>query len=150
MSKTIRAAGLALALVLVSSCLMVQAQQDKEVPPTASSPDQRLVATASDKSVSIFDAATQKELVRFLGHTGKVTALAFSPDGKLLASGSQDKTVSLWDVSTGRQLRRFQRQAEVTAVRFSQDGWTLTARGGDKSDRTWDIATGKLILTEKK
>jgi hypothetical protein len=32
------------------------------------------------------------------GSQGKVTCLAFSPDGKLLASGSADTTIILWDM----------------------------------------------------
>jgi WD40 repeat protein len=32
------------------------------------------------------------------GHKGRVTSVAFSPDGQTLASGSWDQTVILWDV----------------------------------------------------
>ena len=36
-------------------------------------------------------------------HDGRVQAVAYSPDGKMLASGSEDKTIKLWDVTTGKE-----------------------------------------------
>jgi WD40 repeat protein len=41
-----------------------------------------------------------KLLATFTGHRWRVTALAFSPDGKTLATGSLDTTVLLWDLTT--------------------------------------------------
>jgi hypothetical protein len=39
---------------------------------------------------------------RLLGHDGAVSAVAFSPDGKLVLTGSYDKTARLWEAAGGK------------------------------------------------
>jgi WD40 repeat protein len=73
----------------------------------AFSPDCRLLAIITgdfhDSAIQLRDATTGKIMGRLRGHTGgAVTALAFSPDSKLLASGGRDTTILLWDVSRAR------------------------------------------------
>jgi WD40 repeat protein len=46
---------------------------------------------------------TGKEQAALNGYRGKLSSVAFSPDGKTLASGSQDNTIKLWDVTSRQQ-----------------------------------------------
>ncbi|KAL6910995.1 hypothetical protein GGI43DRAFT_33046 [Trichoderma evansii] len=82
------------------------------------------------------------------GHSGGVTAIAFSPDSKTLASASGDETLQLWDATTGVPQQTLEGlSGRVTAIAFSPDGKTLASASGDETLQLWDATTGVLQQT---
>ena len=84
--------------------------------------------------MKVWDAATGQEVLTLKGHTGGVTSVAFSPDGKRLASASWDGTVKVWDAATGQEALTLKGHTGwVTSVAFSPDGKRLASgeRGRD-------------------
>lgn len=82
------------------------------------------------------------------GHSGWVTGVAFSADGRRLASGSWDQSVKFWDVRTGQAVSTVaRRMKEVQALAFSRDGHWLAAENSSDTVTLWDAATGREIRT---
>ena len=78
--------------------------------------------------MKVWDAQTGQELLTLKGHTGWVTSVAFSPDGKRLASALADKTVKVWDAQTGQKPLTLKGTAtSVGSVAFSPDGKRLAS-----------------------
>jgi serine/threonine protein kinase/WD40 repeat protein len=112
------------------------------------SPDnQRLYLARSDYSnyrysIQCLDRVTGKELWQTESQRDYgLTALAISPDGRVLASGSgyEDPTIRVWEAATGRILRHLDgHTAWVCKLAFSRDGRRLISSASDQSIRFWD------------
>jgi RNA polymerase sigma factor (sigma-70 family) len=70
----------------------------------AFAPDGKTLAGGLRDTIYLWDAATGKELRRWVGDRRMVTSLAFAGDGKTLASSGLDSTIRLWDPATGKEL----------------------------------------------
>lgn len=82
------------------------------------------------------------------GHTDKIKALAFTPNGKMIASGSDDETIRLWDTSTGTQMLSFT-SGKTNALAFSMDGKILASINNSVSIQLWDVGTGTQLASFK-
>jgi WD40 repeat protein/serine/threonine protein kinase len=105
------------------------------------------------------------DLFTLKGHTGRVSSVAYSPDGNRLASGAYDETVKapavkVWDAQTGKELLSLKVHASaVSSVAFSPDGkslasgttiWDNTKQVDDFGEvEVWDAQTGQVLLTLK-
>src|ERR1700676_2845519 len=82
------------------------------------------------------------------GHSDKIFAVAWSPDGRYLASGSRDKTVRIWNVATGICEYIYRGHAQcLLAVAWSPDSNDIAS--GDTSGivHVWDALTGTEIVS---
>jgi WD40 repeat protein/serine/threonine protein kinase len=83
-----------------------------------------------------------------LGHTEKVVAIEFSPDGTRFATASRDDTVKLWDPITGELVRTLAGHVDdLRSVEFSPDSARVLTTSADATATLWMAETGKVLVT---
>jgi hypothetical protein len=97
--------------------------------------------TAEARSSLLHEVIYHRGVSGFLtGHTGPVTSVAFSPNGRTMASASDDGTVKLWNPDHNTSLKTLTVGGQVQDVAFSLDGHTLASAsfGDNKTITLWD------------
>lgn len=121
-----------------------QVALDTGVTAMALSPDEKTLVVGvgyQGKALYVLDTETGKQLHRLDGHSGWVTDLAFSRDGRWVASASSDDSIGLWDAQNWTLSRVIRgHEANVLSVAFSPDGRVIASGGKDGSVLLWDVA----------
>jgi WD40 repeat protein len=111
---------------------------------SALSPDGKVLATASGRSVMIWDMQTGQCLRRFAtpdGHSYSSPGLSFSADGALLGCVHSSEFTCVWNLKSGNEVRLWN-DTSRTLGQFTSDGKEFITSNG-KQIRYWDVATGK-------
>jgi eukaryotic-like serine/threonine-protein kinase len=114
----------------------------------AYSPDGRFLAgTGEDETqIDIQETQTRHRSAQLTGHTGVVSSVSFSGDGRLLVSASADRTVRIWDVASSKCISVLTGHTDaIFAAVFHPDGKRLASAGRDRSILLWDLASGQEV-----
>src|SRR5206468_5751959 len=113
-----------------------------------------LLTTSSDKDARVWSVPDGKLVALLRGHSGAVTAGAFSPDGRWVVTGG-GTAVGLWQAATGRPFSTTEpflhgHTKQLTSVSFSPDGRQVLTSSVDGSVRLYDCRVcGQLASLER-
>lgn len=97
--------------------------------------------TAWDKMLHVFNRPSSPGSLEFYGNYGGVSAVAYSPNGKLIATGHENGELLLWDAATGKRVGRLSGlEFWVRGVAFTPDSDSLVAlsQGRENPERPGD------------
>lgn len=98
-----------------------------------------LAIAMEDFSIAIVEVETGKIVRRLLGHDGRLTDLAFSPDARWVVSSAQDCSIRTWDLPTGTCIDYFLVPKSCVSITFSANGSFLaTAHVDDLGIYLWN------------
>lgn len=108
------------------------------------SPSGSKFVVGEDASLLLWSLAGEQLLPPLEGHSDRVVAVQFSPDGERLFSASWDGTLRTWSAADGRQLAvRDWGLGRIHALALSPDGMTA-AVGYDRGLFLWDTDGAEL------
>jgi WD40 repeat protein len=113
----------------------------------------RLLALASIGRIAIWNLAEQRLQNLCRGHDGRIDALAFAPDERMLISAGVDCTIKLWRADS-EQLHQIAPIASIPAhsdriraLAFSPDGRHFASGSADRTIRVWRMLDRGLAQT---
>ncbi|HMG72462.1 MAG TPA: WD40 repeat domain-containing protein [Pyrinomonadaceae bacterium] len=139
--------------------LTYQGAMNNRGQPVAFSPDGHLVALWNTREVRLWNTSSGAEVRKLRDFKGHLSAVAFSPDGRILAAGitklsfknnrrDYKSEVRTWDVATGSEKKVMPVTTQyISSLVFALSGEQLLI-GGTHRDDTGSVATLELADLE--
>jgi WD40 repeat protein len=110
-------------------------------------------STGADSVIKRFRQDAPGPVRLFVGHTGVIQCVSFSPDGKRFVSCGNwpegDKTLRIWDVQKGTEILKIEQPEQAAMVLYSPDGKYVASTCGNMNVYLWDATTGKQVRVFK-
>nr|CAD7461816.1 unnamed protein product [Timema tahoe] len=84
-----------------------------------------LAVALQDYTVVVVDIDIRSVVRKFLGHSGQVTTMDFSPDSRWLITASMDCTIRTWDIPSAQLIDCFQMESPCVSLSMSPTGALL-------------------------
>ena len=127
--------------------LMVIQTGSRNISVALSADGTRIISGSDDKSVQVWDASTEAELMVLNGHTDSVYSVAFSADGTRIISGSEDESVLVWDASiVAEPVVPIVHTCSVNSIAFSADSTHIISGSDDEFVWVWDASIGDELV----
>lgn len=139
---------------VITPKIMPTVAPKRSIQAVAFSPKVQFIAAGRYGEVELLNPATRAVVRKLGGFTGKVNAVAFSPDGEVVyAAGGEAGIVGVvrsWKTADGTPLRSFEGHTDaVYALAVSPDGQFIATGAYDQKIRLWDTTTGKEVALLK-
>jgi WD40 repeat protein len=122
----------------------------RSIQAVAFSPKAQLIAAGRYGEVELLNPETREVVRKLSGFTGKVNAIAFSPDGgTVYAAGGEAGIVGIvrsWKTRDGSPQRSYEGHTDAAyAIAVSPDGKFIATGAYDQKIRLWDAAAGREV-----
>jgi len=108
------------------------------------SPNNKLLAIASQDNISLWDIEKKKKIYSFKGHTSTVNYVKFSPNGKKLVSGSLDNSIKVWDIKTKKEIATLiHDDVSIKSIIFLNNNMIISI--SSLNIELWDLNSKKLL-----
>ncbi|MBF0516940.1 MAG: WD40 repeat domain-containing protein, partial [Nitrospirae bacterium] len=135
--------------VISGECVhVIKASKDTITAVVTVADNRRILCGSELGTLSLWDSFTGECIsTHNCGSSGKLTALAISPDGMYYYSGGS--SAEFWDLSTGHPIHKFKGPSTsgIKTITVTPNGRYILTAGEDITARLWDVPTGENIRT---